>query len=157
VSDHRHHHRLLHREHHHLDGGDHRGVHQENRFLRRALLMQRAVAAGTEFQSRLGEDAEHRERPGADAGDRPATAHSKIRPGSTVVTVELPREAWPAAPRDAALLGATQREQERRQLSALLFQAEPRLTAQVILARRRLRPEAEQLCDDVREQALRGR
>jgi len=154
VSDHRRQHRLLHREHHHLDGGDHLGVHRENRCLRRALLMQPDVAAGTESRSRLGEDAEHRERPGADAGDRPATAHAKIRPDSVAVSVELALKAWPAGPRDAALLGATQREQERRQLSALLFSVEPRLTVQLIPARRRFRPEAEQLCDDVREQAL---
>lgn len=160
MSDHRRHrhphHRLLHREHHRLDGGDHRDAHQENRCLRPGLLMQPAVAAGTEFQSRLGEDAEHREPPDADAGDLPATAHSKIRPGSTAVTVELTREAWPAAPRDAALQGATQREQEL-QLSALLFLAELLLTAQLIPARQRFRPEVEPLCDGVWEQALQER
>jgi hypothetical protein len=96
-------------------------VHRGNRYLRLALLMQPGGAAGTEFQSLLGEDAEHRERPGADAGDRLATAHATIRPDATAVTVELELKAWPTAPRDAALLGATQREQERLQLSALPF------------------------------------
>lgn len=42
--------------------------------------MQRDEAAGTEFQSRLGEDAEHRVRWDADAGDRTAAVQESVVP-----------------------------------------------------------------------------
>ena len=73
VSGH-HHHRLLRHRRHHAGHRDHRGEFPENQPERRVPQMQPDEAAGTEFQSRLAEDAERPEQSDEDADDRTAAA-----------------------------------------------------------------------------------
>jgi hypothetical protein len=95
--------------------------------LRLVQRMRRGEAAGTECQSRLGEDAERRARSAADAGDRAAV----VRP--ELVQVQRLAELRPAAPK--ALTGVTQRaaapaaEQPARELASqqLALPLEPAL------------------------------
>jgi hypothetical protein len=67
------------------------------------------AAAGTEFQSRQGEGAVLRARPGADAGDRVQTARLAVAVRKAEKE-RLPLEVRAAATRDAAQPGAAQRE-----------------------------------------------
>lgn len=116
MSDRRHHQFLLRR----LDAGVPRDGRRGNRCLRQVQLMRQDAAAGTEFQSRLGEDAVLRERPGADAGDRVQTARLAVAVRKAEKEL-LPLELRAAATRDAALPGAALRERlvQRRPESAL--------------------------------------
>ena len=96
ASDHLHH-RAVHR--------DHRDVRREIQRERRGQLMQQDVAAGTEFQSRLGEDAVHRARSDAGADDRIEPA--KVPTALQAMQVRTPQvlavvtQIWP--PQDEAL------------------------------------------------------
>lgn len=111
--DHRHRHLLdvRHRRHHRLD---HHGVFRGILCLRLVQRTRPGEAAGTECQSRLGEDAEHRARSAADAGDRAVV----VRP--ELVQVRRLAELRPTATK--ALTGVTQRaavpaaEQQAREL-----------------------------------------
>lgn len=119
VSDH--HHR--HRHHRHAVRRDHRDVFPEILQVRRVQRMQRDEAAGTEFQSLPGEDAERRERSGADADDLPAAAQESEAPTEqqelmTQAVLTAPK-VWPVQDEAPEKPKAPQRVQQRLALRFL--------------------------------------
>ena len=119
-----------------------------------------AVAAGTEFQSRLGEDAVLRARPAADAGGRERMAWMAVAVRKAE-KARLPLEVRAAATRDAAQPGAAQREQRESGLqqqvlvlSALLSLRVLRPSVPALLLLRPALPEEVEQRDGVTERAL---